>query len=436
MADAPLPTVEVTGSLGTGGAQLYNALAWFAQQVNYSVLNSYQGGYTVPTTPAPRTDPDLEEVVITGTAVPLEHLTDDELIQVGTDSAVDEWEARQADDLELAREQDAFVWPTVVYPATIAETALSILGRLALPIVGLFTDMPAGDRDLDEAPAPGGRRGPPIRPGDVPLDPIMPPNWEDLSKPEYDFELDPYPFGKPAPGPIPNPTDRQRRVLPIGDTPGLFGNPFEFQEFPDPLVVPRPRTIPFPSPNRPAPQPFGDPFAPVIVQPRTDPFAQPRPGPRPQDEPDPGPLGDPFADPFGDPIPNPIGDPVPGLPPRIGDPFTPGVPTLPVPLDPFNFDVPGPTFPGVDPISDPFLVPPGQNADPCNCGGDQKKKKKKKKPKPRDVCYRGTYRELRNGLSKSRLEEIPCEAASPGKKRKVPTTLDWRTIFGDPTLRS
>lgn len=43
---------------------------------------------------------------------------------------------------------------------------------------------------------------------------------------------------------------------------------------------------------------------------------------------------------------------------------------------------------------------------PCSPDKGQRKRKKRK---PRTVCYTGTYRDLRNGLTKRKRERIPCE---------------------------
>jgi hypothetical protein len=90
------------------------------------------------------------------------------------------------------------------------------------------------------------------------------------------------------------------------------------------------------------------------------------------------------------------------------------------------------------PFESPFAPP--NRADPCNCkpcGGD--KKKKKKKPKEREVCYRGTYRQLTKGITYNRLEEVPCESPSKKKstrnKPRVDTLKDLAgSIFGTSNL--
>lgn len=78
-------------------------------------------------------------------------------------------------------------------------------------------------------------------------------------------------------------------------------------------------------------------------------------------------------------------------------------------------------------------TPTRTREDECECA----KKKPKKKSKPRDVCYRGTYRQNSRGITYNRLEEIPCEPKravskrETSRKRKTPTwqdTLDQ--VFG------
>jgi len=83
------------------------------------------------------------------------------------------------------------------------------------------------------------------------------------------------------------------------------------------------------------------------------------------------------------------------------------------------------------PQPDPFTP----NKDNCSCA--KKKKKKKKKSKPRDVCYRGTYRQLKKGISYVKQEEVPCDDKAPKRARKTtsrkkpPNVGDLaRDIFG------
>ena len=61
-----------------------------------------------------------------------------------------------------------------------------------------------------------------------------------------------------------------------------------------------------------------------------------------------------------------------------------------------------------------FQPRPVKTKDQCQCD----KKKKKKKKKDREVCHRGTYYETKRGLSKVRIEEVPCMDHPPKKERK------------------
>jgi len=113
--------------------------------------------------------------------------------------------------------------------------------------------------------------------------------------------------------------------------------------------------------------------------------------------------------------------------------------TAPRPADPFLDDphepriTPNPfTPPGLDKDLDPFEQPftPKEPKDPDSCQCEKEpKKKKKKKAEDRTVCYRGTYRQLKKGISYKRLEEVPCDAKTerkaktPRKKAKQPKTI-------------
>lgn len=48
------------------------------------------------------------------------------------------------------------------------------------------------------------------------------------------------------------------------------------------------------------------------------------------------------------------------------------------------------------------------NANDCQAVGQKGKSKSKQKKKTRNVCYRGTYEELKSGLLKFKKEQIPC----------------------------
>lgn len=101
------------------------------------------------------------------------------------------------------------------------------------------------------------------------------------------------------------------------------------------------------------------------------------------------------------------------------------------PLTPLDFD----------PVEDPgeLLRQPPRDADACGCSSGGKKKKKKK-PKERDVCYRGTYVQLKKGISYRRLEQVACDAKAPKKekaaapRRRTPKSPKFedlaRDVFG------
>lgn len=125
------------------------------------------------------------------------------------------------------------------------------------------------------------------------------------------------------------------------------------------------------------------------------------------------------------------------VPPRIGDP----VPRTPVDTTPAGFidDVVPNLYPPPDLAVAPIRVPPRKGD--CTCtttdGGGPKKKKKKKRA-DRAICYRGTYRQLKRGISYSPKEEVPCDArsreeSSRSKKSgsgKKPGTTRGRTARG------
>jgi len=73
-------------------------------------------------------------------------------------------------------------------------------------------------------------------------------------------------------------------------------------------------------------------------------------------------------------------------------------------------------MPGNPFIAQPFAQPNMPQTDKCNCAppknNPKNKKKKPKKRKPREVCYRGTYKQRSQGIDYTKVEEIPCE----GKK--------------------
>lgn len=359
------------------------------------------------TMPAPVLDiQNPPEIEVNAPRVPLEDLTDEELLSIGTDSALYELDARRG----VPESQRAFV-PDPRFLPMIAPAIETVAAWVrSIPLIGLLIPRTGGKYDETED-LPIDFRPPrkPPRIDDAPLDPIMPPNWADMVdwdlfgvyQPVVPLIKDPYvqPIGDPV-----------RRTAPPDIGPGVF------EPFDDPLSVPelQPFRTPSPAPVR-TPAPFVVPATPA------DPFSAPRRFADPFTTPVPGPFD--FPD-IPNPFRYPIGDPVTTAPP------TPGTPTAP----PGVFAPPGmPDLfvpPGLDPFQTPFAQPLAQplgnpsRADPCNCA-DTKKKKKKEKRKPREVCYRGTFREYKDGTSKNRLEQVPCE---PKKARLDKASKRGRSI--------
>lgn len=285
-------------------------------------------------------------------------------------------------------------------PELISSFGSSLL-RL-LPWLTMFVPQPMGPRAWDEAPEWWDL--PPVRyrpgPTVTPLAPFEDPTIE-------------YPYPRRIEFPD-NPTTI-RPVLPISDNPGVFADPVALPDWPMPEFDPGPGPRTLPRTDWPAPFPYSDPYTPVIGRPYVDTPVVPYV------------PGDPYSP--GD-IPR---ESPPYVPPRIADPFAPPevfTPTEPkTPLAPPKFDIP------VDLLYPDTYVPrvldQPEDADSCNC--NDKKKKKKKKREPRSVCYRGTYFETRSGLTKHRIEEVPCEDRAPAKakatKRKAPvSTFTWSPV--------
>lgn len=287
--------------------------------------------------------------------------------------------------------------PPELPPVEVISRGLPLLTTIVGGLVALLFPQPMGPRILDEAPwweLPPLKAKPIKKPTPVRTIPR-----EDPELPEVVIEQ---PYFDPVP----------RRVAPIGDDPGLFTYPFELPTRPAPYFDPTgyPTTDPEPY-LRPA-DPFSDPFTDPKVDPRGDPRTEPR-----------IPTGDPFdPDEYtpGDPY---IGTPVTPLPPYVFDPIT-------APPDTY-------TIPRGDPIlADPTVDVAAPDSNNCDCtdGGGRRKKKKPKKRKPRTVCYRGTYVENANGLTKKRLEEVPCEPkARASRRKKTPGIGDLaKDVFGVP----
>lgn len=303
--------------------------------------------------------------------------------------------------------QDAFAPPLPV--VTVVAPKIPLITRLGGSLLGALTtilfDKPS-DYGLEwpGTTPPGGGAPPPAAD-----DPLMPPNWEDISKPRPDVD---YGDDKTLPGlPFPNyPPAGPDVDLPL-DNIDVVANPFEgLTELPH---VPGPIDLPFynypgvgsePSPLSPLGEPGVDPIPDVFTAPGTT----PRPATPGQPAPDllDVPFDDPFPDAWADPSsPSPF-----DAPPR-GAPVTP----------------PGDFFTPSDPL-DPFLTPdlgddsrtPTPPSDAGGCGCPKKPKKKKKKSDPRSVCWKGTYIQRARGVSYYKREKVPCEGSSvmPSSVRK------------------
>lgn len=303
--------------------------------------------------------------------------------------------------------------PVKLLPEVVVE-APTIFGSILTGLTALLFPQPMGPREFDEAPGGGGAPPPPGTP--VGEDPIMPPNWWDLIE-------EPFPVDKPGPPLVPIP---MTKVPPVEMPPG--------EEFVD-VSPPRPTTRA--QPGFPVDQFWLTPINPIIELPYATPDYGVDPGP--------GPAPAPTITPRSDPVPG-IPDLLPDFWPSVGpqpaSPPAPDVSSPPLPdviANPFGDPFAAPPLPAPprgnpDPTTgpgDPFAFPDAQidplltefgpsplkpQADTCQC---DKKKPKKKKSKPRDVCYRGTYRQNSRGITYKRLEEIPCEPKKAVSKRET-----------------
>lgn len=390
-------------------------------------------------------EPDLEEIVVTGRQVPFEDLYGDELLEIGTDSALLEFRRRgypmpnpggidydapppnllfdpvqtvpqyynyQGYEIEeqprqRPRPKDPFEsLKRGDPPKRTRVPALEFFGRLLSPlftgIAALLFPQPMGPRRWDEYIVPD---LPELQPQLEPKPVARPLPISDLPElPEYVVTAPNYPRSDPL----------ERYVLPVGDMPGVFSNPYEFSPFPREMPTPGPGDQTVSDPDWSTFEPFGDPFSVPTIDPDTP--VSPQPGIPPEF----GPSDIPY-DPF---------NLQPGRPiePSIPIPYTPI--TYPLPEVPFDVLAPVIVSAPIDPLQ--FALPPGETAkDPCDCGNNQKKKKKKKKPEDRKICYRGTYIERKRGLTKKRLEEVPCETRSRTTKPVLGTSLA-NELFGLP----
>lgn len=440
MADAPLPTVEVTGQPPQPGDYVnpdefwvaYNTWLASLYQSYSSNWASYQPGAPLYEWDPPREDPELPEVVVTGERPPIgerefpivvsdfetHDMNDQELADYygGGDYGYETmWRERHPSEPLPGEEllpDESFAPPIgLLYPLV---GGLTTLGRILLGgFAGLFVPSPAGPRELDEAPAM------PPRPPRTPLppftDPILPPNWEDIANEPYSDWIDIPDIIIPIGDPVP------RRLVPELDTPGVpFLDPV-MPEFPEPDYFPR--STPVPRPGRPSTFPYSDPTPTIYADPFGNPFAEPYFWPNPEPTERPGPFPDPLTD----------------APPRIGDPVAPPTVLPPRIADPIFDPTRDPNSP-FDPVRDPFDVfmdqPLPQDASNCDCT-KTKKKKKKGKSKPRSICYEGHYVEHSRGLTKVRGKEIPCDTKATRTRtprKKSPSLPDLaKDIFGLPT---
>jgi len=442
MANPDLPGITVNGGYSPDEFWLYqqqlqDLYQYYADQAANVPLPAVSG---LPGAPYVQQAEPIEEVLVSGTResfadtgrkkdtrpdpIPLDPegfppswaMNDQEYVDYlgGGDSAYEQmWAERHPNEPE-----ETFAPPYTIPPALL-EPALSGLGLGAqilaglTGLIGLLVPLQPGPREFDEAPTL------PPRPPRTPLPPFdepLPPNWEDLANEPHNYGFEPE-FDEFPDTIIVNPPRRdtvERFQFPIGDYPGMFDPAPGLPYFPQPEFfpqpAPRPRPIAIPQPAGPTLDPYSDPLPFQFDDP--SPFA----APQPRVSPGPDPIGDPFPglrpfpDPFGDPFAPPRTDSPPRAVPRPVD--------IPLPGDPFFPDTPyAPpqfTYTPFDPAVDPTLPQfDPDKTDACNCTA-QKAKKKKSKKKPRTVCYRGTYEERSNGLTKKRLEEIPCAPGGRG----------------------
>jgi len=257
-------------------------------------------------------------------------------------------------------------------------------------------------------------------------DPIMPPNWEELSDPgDKVFESAPgrRPTADPTRLPIPDFGD-QPAPEPLSD-PRELPAPVGPLVFPDQYAVPDVEVMPTLSPYAPPvfPTAFGYPDVDVERPASPGPSQLPRPGTstRPSTRPPspaPGIPAFPVEFPF-----------LPFSPPENYRPTTPqpGGTSLP---DFFSDPVPDifaePEFDSDRPTSD----------DQCQC--DKPPKKKKKPKQERAVCRQGTYTQRKKGISYTPHKIVPCEGVerktkSRPRRPRSPTIGDLaRDVFNLP----
>lgn len=357
--------------------------------------------------------PTEEFIVSPGPGEPLDFYTYLYLEERQRQLEAEQAAMRQREEEERRqREADpAFAPPVVplpqVVPPAILTPGVTGLGSLLRGVLWFLIPQPMGPREHDELDE-FDVMAPPLPPAPPPpaaTDPIMPPNWNDMLEwpgtPRYvpilPTRVDPVemPPGEPEvivspPKPTTKPTIPDEVLLP------------DVTELPDYVGIDyRPGPAPAPT-GTPGGDPVLEPIFPDIESPGVPELDRP---------------GTIAPDIFSDPLPDVVGNP-------FADPFTPS----PVPAPP-RTDIRTPTVPDfLTPTFTPTVVPepiltqfqpkPLTAHEQCDCAP---KKKKKKDKKDRTVCYRGTYTETKRGLSKKKLEEIPCEAAPRATKAKKTT---------------
>lgn len=195
----------------------------------------------------------------------------------------------------------------------------------------------------------------------------------------------------------------------------------------DEILIPQPMPAPPRGPQRrpriethPGP-PREPPMTPYYVPvpnpgPVDVPAPRPRVRPRPESLPDPATWPSawpaPTQLPAPRPIPTPRPFPLPGFRWPMLLPFLPLLTTFRPPEMSRPVRTPlTPTNPGQlpSPVETPLAFPQPLPAPSSSCVCTDTKPKKRGKKKPREVCYRGTYVERRNGLIKRKRERVKCQ---------------------------
>lgn len=234
-------------------------------------------------------------------------------------------------------------------------------------------------------------------------DPIMPPNWNDLSNPGG---LD---FGRPT-GPgiplIPYPVIDDS----VGSDPLRPGDEYLI---PDRVVGP---DTGLPVEFAPELEPFRAPTpSPGVRAPFLLPFAFPGPELRPTLDP----IDQPVPQPGTRTKPGPLATPLPGTGTDLLN--LPIFPAFPIaPPDNYRPPVSNPLFSG-DPADElnrdfdqqPEFRPQDPEDKKDTCGCDKKPKKKKPKRKERAICYEGKYRQLKKSINYYPGKVVPCTGPTP-----------------------